>query len=152
MKNIIRKSLLAAICIFGINIVAMADNDKPITVSQLPETAQQTLNKYFPDRKVSYAKVESGLVEKSYDVIFTNGEKLEFDRKGNWTEISCKRSAVPTGLVPTQIMQYVKENYSGERIVKIEKEDKGKYEVTLSNRFEIVFNKKYQVIDIDFDD
>ncbi len=148
MKTIIKKTIMALICIVAFQTPVMADNDKPINVSQLPTTAQQTLSTYFSAKKVALAKMESGLIEKSYDVIFTTGEKIEFDRKGNWTEIDCKQSAVPTKLIPTQITNYVNQNYTGNKILKIEK-DRNEYEINLSNGLEIKFNNKFVVIDID---
>ncbi len=148
MKNIIKKALMAIICIAAFVTPAMADNDKPISVSELPTAAQQVLNSYFTTKKVALAKMESGIIGKSYDVIFTNGEKIEFDRKGQWTEIDCKQSSVPSKLVPSQITSYVNQNYSGNKILKIEKDD-NEYEVNLSNGIEITFNKKFAVIDID---
>ncbi len=148
MKTIIQKTIMALICLVAFQAPVLADNDKPISVDQLPTTAQQTLKSYFSAKKVALAKVESGLIDKNYDVIFTTGEKIEFDRKGNWTEIDCKQSAVPTKLVPTQISNYVKQNYSGCKILKIEK-DRNEYEVKLSNGIEITFNKNFSVIDID---
>ncbi len=148
MKTIIKKTIMALICLVAFQAPVLADNDKPINVDQLPTTAQQTLKSNFSTKKVALAKVESGLIEKTYDVIFTTGEKIEFDRKGNWTEIDCKQSAVPTKLIPTQINSYVKQNYSGCKILKIEK-DRNEYEVKLSNGIEITFNKNFAVIDID---
>lgn len=138
--------VLIGLVVFQTN--AVADNDKPIAVSQLPAAAQQIIKKHFTGKKVAMAKQETGLLERSYDVVFTTGEKIEFDRKGNWTEIDCKLSAVPTALVPSQIASYVKSNYPGTKILKIEK-DKNEYEIKLSNRMEITFNKSFQVIDID---
>ncbi len=148
MKTIITKTIMALTCLVAFQTQVLADTEKPINVSQLPTTAQQTLSSYFSDKKVALAKMESGIVEKTYDVIFTTGEKIEFDRKGNWTEIDCKQSSVPTKLIPTQILNYVKQNYSGNKILKIEK-DRKEYEIKLSNGIEITFNKNFQVIDID---
>ncbi len=148
MKTIIKKTIMALICLVAFQAPVLADNDKPISVDQLPTTAQQTLKSYFSAKKVALAKVESGLIDKTYDVIFTTGEKIEFDKKGNWTEIDCKQSAVPTKLVPTQIASYVSQNYPGNKILKIEK-DRNEYEVKLSNGIEITFNKNFSVIDID---
>lgn len=148
MRSIISKAIIALVCMFAFQVQCLADNDKPITISQLPAKAQTLINSNFKAKKVALAKMESGLIDKSYDVIFTNGEKVEFDRKGNWTEIDCKQSSVPTNLIPAAINTYVKTNYSGNRIIKIEKDD-GMVEVKLSNGIEITFNKKYQVVDID---
>lgn len=148
MKTIIKKTLMALVCLVAFQTAAMADNDKPVNVNQLPATAQQVIKGSFAGKKVALAKVESGLIDKSYDVIFTTGEKIEFDRSGNWTEIDCKRSEVPATLVPTQIKNYVNTNYSGNKILKIEK-DRNEYEINLSNGVEVKFNKNFMVIDID---
>ena len=90
------------------------------------------------------AKAES----KSYEVVFTNGDKVEFDRDGRWKEISCKQSSVPPALVPAAISRYVKSHYAGRRIVKLER-DRKEFEVNLDNGVEITFNKNFQVTDID---
>ncbi len=148
MKTIIAKAMLAVICAMAFSAPVQADNDKPIEVSQLPTAAQQVITANFSDKKVALAKVETGLLEKRYDVIFTTGEKIEFDRKGNWTEIDCKLSAVPESLVPEKIKAYVSSNYAGNGILKIER-DSREYEVKLSNGIEITFNTNFVVIDID---
>ena len=148
MKKLIKKTAMAIACLVAFQAPAMADNDKPITVNQLPAPAQQLIKSNFGAKKVALAKMETGLLDKSYDVIFTTGEKVEFDRKGNWTEIDCKQSVVPAKLVPAQIQKYVSENYSGNKILKIEK-DRNEYEINLTNGVEIKFNTDFVVIDID---
>ena len=140
--------MVALVCLVTFQVSAFADNDKPISMSQLPATAQQIIKKHFSGKKVALAKMETGLFEKSYDVVFNNGEKIEFDRKGNWTEIDCKMSSVPAALIPAKIKQYVKSTYPGAKIIQIEV-DASEYEVKLSNRLEVTFNKSFQVIDID---
>lgn len=148
MKRIIQTSIVALICLITFQIQAFADNDKPISVTQLPVAAQQMIKKHFKNKKVALAKMETGLLDKSYEVVFTNGEKLEFDRKGNWTEIECKLSAVPAGVVPVKIANHIKANYPGSKVLKLEK-DNNEYDVKLSNNIEITFNKNFQVTDID---
>lgn len=144
MKKLV---LLFAIA-FAFQTAVFADNDKPITIGQLPQPAQQFINKHFNGKSVAIAKIESGIIERSYDVIFTNGDKLEFDRKGNWTDIDCKYSEVPAAVVPAQITDYVKKNHAGVKIIKIERE-KNRHDVDLSNGWELTFDKKFNVIDID---
>ena len=97
MKTFIKKSIIALICLIGLQTQVMADNDKPINITQLPATAQQIIKSNFASKKVALAKMESGLLDKSYDVIFTTGEKIEFDRKGNWTEVDCRSGKVGSG-------------------------------------------------------
>ncbi|WP_300729150.1 PepSY-like domain-containing protein [uncultured Bacteroides sp.] len=143
-----KKLIFLLVCIFSIHTMAFADNEKPIQIGQLPTKAQQFITKYFGKHKVALAKVESSMFYKSYDVIFTNGEKLEFDKNGEWTEVKCEKSAVPQNVVPPQIRKFVRENYPDAKILKIERDSK-EYEVKLSNRLEIKFDTKFRVIDID---
>ncbi len=147
MKKNLKKAMFALVCMFSVALTAAADREKPITVNELPVAAQQLMKKHFAGHQVALAKVEPGLIEKSYDVIFTNGDKLEFERNGNWTEISCK-TAIPAALVPQAIAAYVKEFYPAASVLSIEVDREG-YDVKLSNRLEVTFNKKFQVVDID---
>ena len=143
-----KKILLILACLISVNASVWADKEKSIKISELPQKAQEFIAEHFPDSKVALAKLESGILEKSYDVIFTNGIKVEFDGSGNWTEVKCKGSSVPQAIIPEKIVRYVNENFPGEKILEIEKEKKT-YEIKLSGGLEIEFNSKMQVIDID---
>lgn len=129
--------------------VAKADNDRAIQFYQLPEIARQFIQLHFPDGKVAVVKMENGLVSKSYDVHFTDGSHIDFDGKGNWEEVNCKASSVPDAIVPVAILEYVRANYPGEKVVKIEK-DYRKYEVKLSNRIELTFDLSFNLREVDF--
>ena len=143
-----KKLVLLLVCMFSMSTVMMADNDKPIQIGQLPTTAQTFITTHFKNAKVALAKQETELFDKSYDVIFTNGEKVEFNKSGEWTEVNCKINGVPDAIVPQAIKDYVKANYPDARIPKIER-DRHEYEVKLSNRWEITFDNQMRVIDID---
>lgn len=140
--------MIAICCMMSFNIVANAGNDKPINVNELPAKAQTLLSKHFKGQKVMLATIESGVVSKSYDVVLRNGTKLEFDKKGNLTEIDCKQGIVHSQLIPQPIKNYLKENYRGEAVRKIEL-NKKEYEVELTNGIDLTFNKHFQLIDID---
>lgn len=144
-----KKLLIVCVCLFSVNAVCFADFHKPIEVNDLPSAARTTMRGFFPKEKVALVKSEIGFFEKSYDVIFTNGTKIEFDRSGEWKEISCKGGAtVPANLVPAPIAKYVNEHHQGAKVIGIEK-DHGGYEVKLSNKTELEFNKNYRLTDID---
>ena len=130
------------------NMVANAGNDKPISVNALPAKAQTLLNQHFNGQKVMLATIESGVVSRSYDVVLQNGTKLEFDKKGNLTEIDCKQGIVPMLLIPQTIKNYLEVNYAGQSVKKIEIK-KNEYEVELVNGLDLTFNKHFQLIDID---
>ena len=69
---------------------ACADNDKPIAVTQLPQKAQLFIKTHFPKEKVALAKLERDFLETRYEVVFTNGSKVEFLKDGEWKEVECK--------------------------------------------------------------
>lgn len=148
MKRILRILMIAICCILSCNMAANAGNDKPISVNALPAKAQTLLSQHFNGQKVMLATIESGVVSRSYDVVLQNGTKLEFDKKGNLTEIDCNQATVPDQLIPQAIKNYLMENYAGQSVKKIEM-NKNEYEVELANGLDLTFNKHFQLIDID---
>ena len=140
--------MIAICCMVSYNTVANAGNDKPISVKALPAKAQTLLTKHFSNQKVVLATIESNVIGKNYDVVLKNGTKLEFDKKGNLTEIDCKQGTVPTQLIPQAIKNYLKANYARQSVKKIEM-NKNEYEVELTNGLDLTFNKHFQLIDID---
>ena len=143
-----KKLVFLFVCLFTLHSVAQASNDKPIQVNQMPQPAQLFINQHFANNKVAMAKMETGFLDKSYEVIFTDGNKLEFDKKGNWTEVNCKYSSVPLKIIPTAILKYITANYPNVKVLKIERDSK-EYEVKLSNQWELKFDKNFNIIDID---
>ena len=148
MKRTMRIMMIAIYCILSCNILASAGNDKPISVSTLPTKAQILLTNYFGNQKVALATIESGIVNRSYDVVLQNGTKLEFNKKGELTEIDCKQGVVTVKLIPLSIKNYLQNNYPRQSVKKLEIK-KNEYEVELSNGMDLTFNKHFQLIDID---
>lgn len=143
-----RTKFLLLVCLLVLPFVAQADDDKPIQVNQLPAKAQQFIKQHFSEKSIALAKEESDFFEKSFNVIFTDGTKLEFDRKGNWEKVSCRQHSVPQAIVPETIRTYVSTHYPQTRIVKVERE-KSVLEVKLSNGTELKFNSRQELIKID---
>ena len=144
-----KKIVFFLICLFTLQVVK-ADNDKPIVFEKLPQAAQAFVKKHFAGQNVAFSKVDREIFDTTYDVIFVNGDKIEFDKNGNWKEMSCKRSSVPAEAVPAQIANYVKTNYPDAKIIRIEK-DRYEYEVKLSNFWELKFDLQFNLIDMDHD-
>ena len=149
MKKIMKKILLILVAIFSVGVLAAAaDNDKLINKSQLPIAAQQFIDANFAGVDIMYAKEECNILFNSYEVRLANGAKLEFSNKGNWEEVDCHQNEVPASIIPQPIKDYVNRNYSGEKIVVIEK-NRNDYEIKLSNRLELKFDKDFNLYDID---
>ena len=144
-----KKILFALVAIFTLGISnAAADNDKLINKSELPVQAQQFIDAHFANVKLTYAKLERDFFERSYEVVLANGTKIEFASNGSWRDVDCRYEEVPAAIIPQAIKEYVNNNYPGEKILKIE-HDRGYYELKLSNRYELTFNKDYKIVDID---
>ena len=124
----------------------MASDGYVVGVQQLPAAAQDVITKCFADREILTILQERG----EYEVIFKNGEKIEFNKKGEWVEISCRMSQVPDILIPSQIRMRIMADFTNATIVKIDRQRNGKkYEVKLNNGLEVEFDKKFNVIKVD---
>lgn len=143
-----RKLFLIVAVVFMSLGVACANADRPIAVENLPQKAQQFIKKHFSQIKVTYATEDRDVISKDYEVMFADGSKVDFASNGEWTSVECKGKAVPAGIVPQQIEAYVKQNYPDAHIRKIDR-DRTDYEVSLSNRLELTFNKNFKLIEID---
>ena len=144
-----KKFAFLFVSLWVMNLMVWAGNDKPIQVSDLPRAAQQFIQKYFVGQSVAMAKVESEFLDKNYDVIFTNGDMVEFDKKGNWTKVDCKHQNVPQAIIPVAIQQYVAKNYPDAKVREIEVTDRKGYEIKLTNGFEVEFDKRMKVVDLE---
>ena len=144
-----KKWTILFVSMLVMSVTVWAGNDKPIQISEMPKAAQQFIQKHFANQTIAVAKVETEFMDKNYDVIFTNGDKVEFNKKGQWTNVDCKHTQVPVEVIPVAIQKYVSQHYSGAKVVKIEVTDRKGYEVDLNNGFDIEFDKKMNVIEID---
>jgi hypothetical protein len=142
------KRMMFLICMFLMmgTTYSMADNGYVVGIQQLPATAQEVITKCFADKKVMTILKERG----EYEVIFNNGEKIEFNNKGEWTEVSCPITQVPDILVPDPIKMRIKTDFANSKIVKIDRTRNGKkYEIKLNNGLEVEFDKKFNVKKVD---
>lgn len=143
-----KKFLVMMACLFALNAAVYAGDDKPIKVNQLPTNSQQFIQKHFNGIEISYAKVDNDILDKSYEVIFVNGDKVEFSKNGEWKDVSCKYSQVPNGIVPKEILNFVLQKHQGQKILKIDRDTRD-YELELSNGLEIKFDLKFNIIGYD---
>lgn len=116
---------------------------------RLPLTARNFINQYFSEPQVSYIKIDSEFLKgKKYEAVLTNGVEIDFDSKGEWYEIDCKRAAVPSSLVPEYVKTYVDVNFNGLFITQIERDRHG-VEVELNNDLSLKFDKKGNLYKLD---
>ena len=140
------KRLVLLSCFFLLNAIAVLASPKTtITAKDLPIEAQKFIQTYLSDKRITIAKKEEGFFETDYDVIFTDGTKVEFNGKGHWSLVKCKD--VPLSIVPRPIINYIIRNIDDKDffIVKLERDASG-FHVRLSDGHELHFDKGFRII------
>lgn len=145
-----KKLLASAFAVLAMTFSAKAGDDKPITVKQLPAVSQNFIKQHFADRKVALVKEESDFFVKSYEVVFTDLCKVEFDSDGQWTDMESKQGYIPMSAVPASIGEYVKANHPDRKIKSIERDRRG-YEVDLTGNVDLKFDTAFNLIGMDAD-
>lgn len=145
-----KKILISAVILLLSGTVAMASmsGDRAVTFAQLPQQAQQFIKKHFASNKISYAKQDTDLFDGDYEVYFTEGNKVEFNKKGEWKDVECKKSEVPAAIIPQGIKTFVSQNHQESKIIEINRDTRD-YEIKLSNGIEMTFNLKGDFIRYD---
>ncbi|WP_433894993.1 PepSY-like domain-containing protein [Sphingobacterium mizutaii] len=146
MKNLIKTLMVLFIAGFSFQAIAQ---EKVIEVANLPKTAQSFLQNHYNNDKVALTKSEKETLSPiEYKVVLASGTEVEFDSKGDWTEVDANTAAVPQDIVPAKIKSYVQKSFPDNKIVQIKKDKKG-YEIELTNGIEVKFNKNAEFIKID---
>ena len=144
METVIRLSTLLVIFLsfsaFG--------QERAITLNELPSTAQTFISKNFPNQAPSYVEEDKGIMNTDYKVLLTDGTEIEFDGKGNWEEIDGNKRSIPNSILPQKIVSYIKSNYKGQGVEKIEKESWG-YQIEPLSGLELEFDNDGKFLRID---
>lgn len=135
-----KKLLMALICMTVFSATTFADDDKQISADKLPAKAQEFIKQHFVGAVISYAKQDKDFIGKDYEVMLSNGCKIDFDKNGEWQDVDCKVSRVPDKIVPVKIQKYIEKKHGGAYVIEIDRDAKD-YEVTLNNKMEIKFDK-----------
>ena len=136
-----KKLLFILLSMMSVSAALRAGNEIRTTDPQkLPATAREFIATHFPDTRIALIKIdrEGGRTD-SYDVLLENGCDLEFDRRGQWTEI----------IIPLRIADYLKRNYPDRPVVKIDRDRRG-YGVELSDGTDLEFNVRGDFLRIDY--
>ena len=100
------KKILVLIAALVVGFQAKADNNIPVTLEQMPAPAQEFIKTHFAAKTMTFAVLEKEFFGEEYNVLFTDGTTMEFDSKGNWKSVECKRGdVIPWAAVPAQIAQ-----------------------------------------------
>ena len=111
--------------------------DRATSPEALPEKVLTFITEHFQDEKIAFAKEDRDLFKLTYEIVLTDGTKLEFRRNGDWKEIKRHRISIPEGIVPQDSV-----------ITKAEYDDND-LELELDNGLELKFGKEYELIGLE---
>lgn len=137
----------AMICVALFSFSASAD-DRAISVSKLPQAAQNFLNTHYKGCGVIMASQDWGLFDTDYSVMLADGTKVEFTGDGEWESVKHKGAKIPSNIIPSQIVNYVHQHFPAAGITKIERDRRG-YDVELTNGLELKFDVSFNCIEVD---
>ena len=126
---------------------ALSADDRPMAFEKLPAPAKEYIQTNFPGEKTTMVTKDDDLIFADYTVMLSNGIKIEFDHSGALTQISSP-DGIPAEQVPVSIRNYVKAHYPDAGYLEFEI-GRHTYEVKLTNRMELKFNKNFHIIEVD---
>ena len=135
------------LCITAL-FVALSVSAAEVTLKQLPPKAQDFIHTYFAKDQISKIHSHHHRGGNTYNVLFKDGSKVNFDATGQWTKIKLRNDSIPIEVIPEYITTYVWDAYPDVMIMSIETEGEG-HEVELSDGTELTFNPKKGVVKID---
>lgn len=128
MLYLMEKTLLPLLMLLV--MASCGGNVKEISYDALPEKARQFIGLYFQDMECVRIVQKKDNGATGFEAYLTDGAKLEFDGRGEWTSLDCKFSALPNDILPENIITYIDNRYPDAVVRKAEKLPSG-YEINI---------------------
>lgn len=120
--------------------------DEYLQISEIPQNILDFIAANFPGVDIDEAERENN---GNYEIELENDVELIFDANGNFlgqgedeNEDDQEEEEINPADLPQNILDYINENYPDNTIIEAEKEDDGKYEITLNNGVELEFDSE----------
>ena len=129
---------IALFAIMALALVSCESQERiAVDFNQLPAEAQSFVKTHFSDKTISIIFHDKDLFDKDYEVIFEDTSNVDFNKKGEWTEIEVKSgTGIPHAAMPSAIVNYITAKHPTTFAIKISK-DRRDYEVELRNGIDI---------------
>lgn len=145
----VRKLLAFFPILLGVWMLSSCDDEKKIDFGDLPSEARSFIENYFPGADILSIVQEKEDGRKEYQVKLSNGTDMEFDEDGEWTNIECYFSPLPTGILPANVITKVEELHPEAYINGVEKE-LGGYVVEVTDAggidWDMRFNAQFEYV------
>lgn len=158
-KNYIKIFATTLLLLGSFTLFSCSDDDQNevetvITINDLPATAKNFLNKYFPNYEILKITKDQEDDITLYEVDLQDGYEVVFNSDGDWTQVEAPYGkTVPTGFIPAQVMATLDQRFPGYGINEINTTGQG-YKVELSDNqggasIDIFFNMSGEITSID---
>ncbi len=97
-----KQLITLTICLFIFSGIIKADNDKPVTIDELPQKAQEFLKQHFSKNTISYAQVEKELWDKNTMSYLQTEKKLNLIKTENGKKSIANSVLFQTSLFPNK--------------------------------------------------
>lgn len=146
MKKTFKLLSLLLVAMMGFGFMSCSDDkDEAITSNELPSEVKAFVTQYFPSSTIVSAQKDKN----EYEVVLSEGTRIEFDKKGVWQDVDAAiGQTVPSGFYPSAIDEYISSTTMGTGINEISKVKRG-YEVELLGGLEMLFDHDGQFISYD---
>lgn len=133
----------------GISILfsgaVLAQTDK----SELPQRSVDFIDEHFSSERIADIDVDDNWYNMSdsetYEVEFDNGTEIDFNRKGEITEIEAEdRASIPLTVFPESVRSKLEREYPDAEVVTWEKEKEG-HEIELRDGTELWFDSSEEM-------
>ena len=135
--------------------IAEGSSDGPIPANNpadiLPHTAKQFIETHFPSANIVHVDNKQNPTTDGtlFDVDLSDKTEIDFDKDGEWREISTDGNVeIPIVVLPLQVQEYIKANYPGQAIKSIDK-DIDDMAVELKNDIDLVFDLNGKFLRVD---
>jgi len=113
----------------------------------LPQAITAFVKQKFPNATIVGVEPDYDNGGQEFDVYLSDGTQIDFDANNQWDQVESMKG-VPAFFVPQAIATYVKSNYQGMAITKINKEYYG-YEIELANGLDLIFDRSGRLMGMD---
>ena len=112
---------------------------------ELPQVSLEYIKQHYPSEQITFVEKDNDFLSWNnndmYEVHFSSGLELNFNKAGEITEIDApKDQVIPAELLPQAIVSYVENNYSGVGITSWEL-DGNDQDIELVNGIDLEFDK-----------
>lgn len=117
----------------------------------LPHVAKKFIEEHFPNATIQHVENKQSPVSDGtvFDVDLSDKTEIDFDKDGEWREISTKDNVVvPLAVLPASVQEYINANYAGQNIKSVDKEI-DVMAVELANDTDLVFDLDGKFLRVD---